>query len=98
MKVFYSKGKHVIIHFPAKELKQALGVLKALAKYFNADFILKAAGDLERDLTPCLAYSLTTRICENCFTEISLSSDEYVHVDDCYMHKNCPPLKEGRPT
>ena len=98
VKVFYNKGSNVVIYFPATELKQALGVLKALAMYFKAPFLLNVAERLENDLTPKLSMPpLTTRICENCFTEIDISSDEYVHVDDTYMHRNCPALKQDRP-
>ena len=52
MKIFYLKDSHVIIKFGATELAQALGVLKALAQYFKADFIFKVAQELQDDLFP----------------------------------------------
>lgn len=99
MKVYYKKGEHVIIKFGNHELKQALGVLKALAQYFKATFLLDVAADLQRDLDapPLLTYKLRYRCCENCFTMIDTRTDEYMHVDDTYLHKNCPQLKENRP-
>lgn len=102
MKVFYVKGEHVAILFPKHEMKQALGVLKALAKHFGAWFLLDAAADLEKDLEaekhPRLAPPPTYHhICENCYMEIDVRKDSYVHVDSAYIHTNCPVLKENRP-
>jgi hypothetical protein len=97
VKVYYTKGKHIVIFFPAKELKQALGVLKALATYFKADFIWKAARDLEDDLTPKLTFDSPYRICENCMCEIDLRGGNSMYVDNTWLHKTCPTLKEGRP-
>lgn len=98
MKVFYSKGKHVIIHFPAKEMKQALGVLKALAQYFKADFLFKAAQELEHDLQERITYDPRYHPCENCFTEIDVRTGNCMYVDSTWLHKECPTLKGGRPT
>jgi hypothetical protein len=97
MKVYYSKGKHLVIYFPAKELKQAQGVLKALATYFKAGFLWKAHDELARDLQPKLAFDPSFHICTNCFCEIDIRTDSYVHVDDEWIHVVCPELKEGRP-
>jgi hypothetical protein len=96
MKVFYSKGKSVVIYFPAKELKQALGVLKAMGTYFKADFIWKAAQDLDRDLQ-ALVFDGRWHLCENCACEIDTRNQSYIHVDDTYYHQRCPELKENRP-
>jgi hypothetical protein len=92
MKVYYEKGKHVIVFFPAREMKQALGVLKAMAHFFKADFLFKVAGDVERDLTPTQYH-----LCENCCMEIDTRVESYLHVDDTYYHQLCPTLKENRP-
>lgn len=102
MKVFYKKGEHVIILFPANELRQALGVLKALAKYFKAWFLVDVAAELEVDLEEAKRPKLPApptyyHICTNCFTEIDVRTDSYVYVDDSYIHTSCPILKENRP-
>jgi hypothetical protein len=102
MKVYYKKGEHVIIKFPSHELRQALGVLKALSKYFKSWFLVDVAADLERDLEEAKRPKLPAppiyhHICENCFMEIDVRKDSYVHVDDTYYHAVCPVLKENRP-
>lgn len=99
MKVYYKKGEHVIIKFPSHELKQALGVLKALAQYFKARFLVDVAKELEKDLeTPLLPTPpVYHHICTNCFCEIDTRKDSYVHVDDQYIHVSCPELKPNRP-
>jgi hypothetical protein len=93
MKIIYVKGKHVTIYFPPHEMKQALGVLKALAQFFKLSFIYKVAEDVERDLLAPLQFHL----CTNCCMEIDIRKDEYVHVDDTYLHRTCPVLKDERP-
>lgn len=102
MKVFYKKDTHVILLFGSTELKQALGVLKALAQHFKVKFLHDAAGDLERDLAqPRLGYVMHTKICEECGTEIDLNGENKNHQkdedDDRWVHKTCPTLKPHRP-
>jgi hypothetical protein len=97
VKVYYTKGKHVVILFPSHEMKQALGVLKALGTHFKADFLWKAAQQLEDDLTPKLPFNPRYRMCENCATEIDLHGKNCMYVDNTWLHKECPTLKEGRP-
>jgi regulator of replication initiation timing len=95
MKVFYKKDTHIIIHFPADELKQALAVLKALAQYFGAKFLFQVAGELEKDLneTPRLVYKSEFHICEKCFMELHEKDENSVRVNDSWKHHKCPQLK-----
>lgn len=97
MKVYYAKEQHVIVSFGSGEMRQALGVLKALAKYFNAPFILNAAEQLERDLQPKLGYDAPFHLCEKCTTEIDTRKGGYRHTDGRYTHLVCPILKKERP-
>lgn len=93
MKVYYNKGKSVIIHFPAHELKQALAVLKALAQFFGASFLWKAAQDLENDLEPKLVYKNYFHICHSCFTELDERDDNTFSINGDWKHRVCPHLK-----
>lgn len=95
MKVYYEKGRHVIVHFPAHELRQALAVLKALAQFFGASFLWKAAKDLETDLdeTPRLVYKSEFHICEECCMELHEKDENSVRVNDSWKHYKCPQLK-----
>ena len=98
MKVFYKKDAHVILHFGSTELKQALGILKALAKYFNLQSLWDVAGDLEKDLQkPKLGYVMHTKLCEACAMEIDLLSDNKHETESGWFHKVCPTLKKVRP-
>ena len=94
MKVYYAKGKHVILSFDGNEMGNALRVLKALAKAFRAPFLLDAAEELERDLAPKLTYSPYFHICEACKMEIDVRKDSYLHQNDRYTHQTCPVLKD----
>lgn len=94
MKVYYAKGKHVIISFDGNEMGNALKVLKALAKAFRAPFILDAAADLERDLAPKLPYEPYFHLCEACKTEIDVRKDAYIHQNGRWTHNSCPTLKD----
>lgn len=97
MKIFYKKDSHVIIKFGDNELKQALGVLKALAQYFRAEFIFDVAQELEDDLKPKqLTYSVYHHICEKCFCEIDTRDGNYLKVNGEWRHESCPPLKDNR--
>lgn len=104
MKIFYLKDSHVIIKFGATELAQALGVLKALAQYFKADFIFKVAQELQDDLfpKPKLPMAIYHHLCTKCFCEIDIRKDAFLHRigehgNDTWEHQNCPQLKENRP-
>ena len=100
MKIFYKKDQHVILKFGATEMKQALGVLKALAQYFKADFIFKVAQELQDDLfpKPKLPFVQYYRLCTKCFCEIDLRKDKFLHrigeKDDTWEHQECKPLKD----
>jgi hypothetical protein len=94
MKVYYKKDHHVIVSFGSGEMRKALGVLKGLARFFKADFILNAAEELERDLTPKLGLDNPYRVCEDCACEINLRKDSYLHQNERYTHFACPVLKE----
>jgi hypothetical protein len=94
MKVYYKKGNHVIVYFPATEMNQALKVLKALAKAFHAPFIFRAAAEVEADLMPRLPYTPYYHLCEACKCEIDTRKDAYLHRNDRYTHQTCPVLKE----
>jgi len=97
VKVFYKKGSHVIIHFPAHEFKQALAVLKALAQFFGASFIFQAAKELEDDLTPKLTYRSEFHLCEKCCMELHEKDENAIKVNDAWRHVRCKPLKDKRP-
>lgn len=100
MKIFYKKDSHVIIKFGATEMKQALGVLKALAVHFKAVFILQVAQELQDDLfpKPQLPFVQYYRLCTKCCCEIDLRKDKFLHRigenEDTWQHVECPPLKE----
>lgn len=95
MKVYYAKGKHVIISFDGNEMSNALKVLKAMAKAFRAPFLLTAAEDLERDLAPKLPYTPYFHICEMCKMEMDVRKDSCRHQNDRWTHyPYCPPLKD----
>lgn len=94
MKVYYSKGKHVILYYQAHELKQALGVLKALAQYFGASFLHDVARELERDMQQLqLPFDPSYRLCEACKCEIDIRKGNYKHIDGRFTHLRCPVLK-----
>lgn len=97
MKVFYKKGVHVVIHFPAHELKQALSVLKALAQFFGGAFLLEAAKELENDLFPKLEYKSKFHLCTKCCTELHEDEDNSIRINGAWMHRTCPVLKNKRP-
>ncbi len=96
MKVYYAKGRHVIIHFSGNELQQALKVLKALAKAFKAAFLCEVAEELEFDLNPrpLLTYDARYHLCEACKMEIDTHKDSHLHQNGRYTHYTCPVLKE----
>ena len=100
MKIFYLKDKHVIIKFGGTELAQALGVLKALAQYFKADFIFKVAQELQDDLfpKPKLQYRHHVHLCEKCFRMMDIDKEAHIHHygedKDYYTHQTCQPLQE----
>jgi len=93
MKVFYKKGAHVIVLFPAHELKQALGVLKALAQFFKEKFIFDVAKDLENDLTPKLAYTSYHSLCIKCACELDKRDRDTFEIEGRFFHRVCPTLK-----
>jgi len=97
VKVFYKKGSHVIIHFPAHEFKQALAVLKALAQFFGASFIFDAAKELEDDLAPKLIYMSKFHICEKCCVELHEDEENSIKINGAWKHVTCPVLKNKRP-
>lgn len=94
MKIYYAKGRHVIISFDGNELNHALKVLKALAKAFRAPFIFDAAMEVERDLAPKLPYTPYWHLCESCKTGIDTRKDAYIHRESRYIHQTCPVLKD----
>ncbi len=100
MKIFYLKDSHVILKFGSTELRQALGVLKALAQYFRADFIFQIAQELQDDLfpKPLLPYRHHVHLCEKCFRMMDIDKEAHLHHygkdKDYYTHQNCPPLQE----
>jgi hypothetical protein len=95
------KGTGVILVFPQSELRVALGILKAVHKVTNADFILEAINDIENELKPPqLPFTLSTRICEKCFCEVDIKTDNAIHYtgdQDKWIHRTCPVLKDNRP-
>lgn len=96
MKIHYTPGEQVLIQFPKHELKQALNVLKALAKYFKAGFITRAADEVERDLQKpqLLPYDHRFHLCVKCACEIDTRKDSHLNMGEGYQHLECPPLKE----
>jgi hypothetical protein len=99
MRILYAKGVNVTISFGEREMKQALAVLKALATFFKADFIFKAAQELEDDLKPKprISYTLYHHICEKCICEVDSREDNSLCISGVWKHKKCPTLKEKRP-
>jgi hypothetical protein len=101
MQIRFDQEMGTYLYFPPNEIKVALGVLKAIYKVCGAEFLLVAITDIEIYLKPPkLPFTLSTRICEKCFCEVDIKSDNAVHYtgdQDKWLHRTCPTLKENRP-
>lgn len=87
-------------YFYLTDMKEALAILKGLASYFNADFIWRVAGDLEKDMNPApklLPYDNHFHVCEKCTMEMDDRKDNCSNADGGWKHIVCPELKPGRP-
>lgn len=101
MRIHYEKGVLIALTFPPNEWKVAVAVLKAIYKVQPFDWIRQAFTEIEGDNTPKqIPFTLSTRICEKCFCEIDIKTDNAVHYtgdQDKWVHRTCPTLKDGRP-
>lgn len=91
-----------ILFFPKIEIRIALLVLKALYKGCQMSFIREAIEDMEAEIQPKLTLVSHFHFCKSCTMEIDdRVGDNFIKItndgDTLWVHRNCPPLKEGRP-
>lgn len=101
MKVQITENNIVLLAFEQNEAHVAVAVLRGIHRSTGLEWVRQAALFVEKETAPKqLTFTLHTRICEKCFCEIDIRSDNAIHYtgdQDKWVHLECKTLKPNRP-
>lgn len=107
MLIKYDKRVGLILGFPLKELKVALGVMRGIYKISPHRFLEEAISDLENELKQKeLRVTNYHHICQNCFRDLDSRDPNAYNMttrdlkgeeDSRWIHYVCQDLKPNRP-